>query len=167
MPVYEFYCPDCHTIFNFFSRRVNTEKRPHCPRCGRPELERQVSRFAVSKGRQEAEGDDNMPDIDESRMERAMQALASEAEGLDENDPRQAARMMRKLSEAMGTDLGSGMEEVIRRMEAGEDPDQIEAEMGDLLDAEDPFGGFETKRGGKHVRQSSPRPQVDHTLYEL
>ncbi len=126
-----------------------------------------MSRFAISKGRQEAEGDDNMPDIDESRMERAMQALTSEAEGLDENDPRQAARMMRKLSEAMGTHLGSSMEEMIRRMEAGEDPDQIEAEMGDLLDAEDPFGGFETKLGGKPVRQSSSRPQVDHTLYEL
>ena len=167
MPVYEFYCPDCHTIFNFFSRRVNNDKRPCCPQCGRPELERQVSRFAISKGRQEAEGDDNMPDVDESRMERAMQELATTAEGLDENDPRQAARMMRKLSETMGTHLGSGMEEVIRRMEAGEDPDQIEAEMGDLLDAEDPFGGFETKRGGKHGQQSSPRPQVDQTLYEL
>jgi hypothetical protein len=130
-------------------------------------LERQVSRFAVSKGRSEAEADDDMPDIDESRMERAMQALASEAQGLDENDPRQAARMMRKLSEAMGTNLGSGMEEAIRRMEAGESMDQIEAEMGDLLDAEDPMGLFETKRGGKPVRQSSPRPQVDPTLYEL
>ena len=96
-----------------------------------------------------------------------MLELASEAEGLDENDPRQAARMMRKLSETMGTPLGSGMEEVIRRMEAGEDPDQIEADMGDLLDAEDPFSDVEKKRGGKHVRQSSPRPQVDPTLYEL
>lgn len=167
MPVYEFYCPDCHAIFNFFSRRVNTEKRPRCPRCDRPELERQVSRFAVSKGRFEADADNDMPDIDESRMERAMQALASEAQGLDENDPRQAARMMRKLSEAMGTDLGSGMEEAIRRMEAGEPMDQIEADMGDLLEAEDPVGGFETKRGSKSVRQSSPRPHVDHTLYEL
>ena len=167
MPVYEFYCPNCHTIFNFFSRRVNTEKRPHCPQCNRPELERQVSRFAVSKGRPEAEADDNMPDIDESRMERAMQALASEAQGLDENDPRQAARMMRKLSEAIGTNLGSNMEEAIRRMEAGESIDQIEADMGDLLDAEDPLGDFETKRGGKPVRQSPLRPQVDHTLYEL
>jgi putative FmdB family regulatory protein len=167
VPVYEFYCPDCHTIFNFFSRRVNTDKRPHCPRCGRPELERQVSRFAVSKGRPETEGDDSMPDIDESRMERAMQALASEAEGLDEDDPRQAARMMRKLSEAMGTELGGGMEEAIRRMEAGEDPEQIEAEMGDLLETENPFGGLEMKRGGRQARQQSPRPQVDHTLYEL
>jgi putative FmdB family regulatory protein len=53
VPVYEFYCCDCHTIFNFLSRQVNTEKRPSCPKCGRPELERQVSPFAVSKEQEE------------------------------------------------------------------------------------------------------------------
>ncbi len=50
MPVYEFYCPDCHTIFNFFSRRVNTAARPACPRCERPELERQVSSSPLAPG---------------------------------------------------------------------------------------------------------------------
>ncbi len=50
MPVYEFYCPDCHAIFNFFSRRVDTETQPACPRCGRPELGRQASLFAISRG---------------------------------------------------------------------------------------------------------------------
>jgi len=141
MPVYEFYCPDCHRIFNFLSRRINTDKRPDCPRCGRQQLERQVSMFAISKGRQE-EGEADMPDIDESRMEQAMQALAAEAEGMNEDDPRQAARMMRKLYETTGLPLGGGMEEAIRRMEAGEDPEQIEAELGDVLEGEDPFGGF-------------------------
>ena len=108
-----------------------------------------------------------MPDIDESRMERVMQELAAESGGLDENDPRQAARMMRKFSEAMGTDLGAGMEEAIRRMEAGEDPEQIEAEMGDLLDADGPLDAFEMRRSGRLARQSSPPPQTDRTLYEL
>ena len=166
MPIYEFYCPACHTIFNFFSRRMNTEKRPDCPRCGRPELARQVSRFAVSKGRKDEAGD-NLPDVDESRMERTMQALATEAEGLDEDDPRQAARMMRKLYEATGMKPGAGMEEAIRRMEAGADPDQIEAELGDVLEAEDPLGGLETQKGLKNPRPHSLRPQVDDTLYEL
>jgi hypothetical protein len=59
------------------------------------------------------------------------------------------------------------MEDVIRRMEAGEDPEQIEADMGDLLEAEAPLGGVVTQPGGKPVRPSSPRPQVDPTLYEL
>ena len=29
MPVYEFYCSDCHAILNFLSRQVNTDKRPN------------------------------------------------------------------------------------------------------------------------------------------
>ena len=167
MPVYEFYCPDCHVIFNFLAKRVNTEKRPVCPRCARPELERQVSLFAISKGRKESEDDDGMPDLDESKMEQAMMAMASEAENMDEDDPRQVARMMRKLYDATGLNLGSGMEEAIRRMEAGEDPDAIEEEMGDLLEDEDPFGGEGAKKGLKGLRRRYLRPEVDETLYEL
>lgn len=166
MPVYEFYCPDCHVLFNFLARRVNTDRRPACPRCARPDLERQVSLFAISKGRPEGDGEGS-PDLDDSRMEQAMMELAAEAEGLDENDPRQAARLMRKLYGATGMDLGGGMEEAIRRMEAGEDPDEIEAEMGDLMDAEDPFGGQGAKRGLRTLRQRYLRPRVDETLYEL
>ncbi len=165
MPVYEFYCPDCHTLFNFLSRRINTEKRPCCPRCGRPDLDRKVSLFAVSRGRKEEE--ENLPpDLDETKMERMMTALAREADGIDEEDPRQAARLMRKLYDATGLSLGPGMEEAIRRMEAGEDPDVIEEELGDLLEEEDPFFG----QAGKGLRGLKGRvlpPEVDETLYEL
>jgi hypothetical protein len=153
-------------VFNFLSRRINTDKQPNCPRCGRLHLDRQVSMFAISKNRSEEAAAD-MPDIDESRLERAMQAMAAEAEGMNEDDPRQAARMMRKLYEATGLQLGGGMEEAIRRMEAGEDPDQIEAELGDVLEGEDPFGSLELKKGLKQLRDKYVRPKVDSTLYEL
>ena len=166
MPVYEFYCPDCHVIFNFLSRRINTDKQPDCPRCGHPQLQRQVSKFAISKGRKE-EDDHPMPDLDESQLERAMMQLASEADGLDEEDPRQAAQMMRKLYESTGLKLGDGMEEMIRRMEAGEDPEQIEAEMGDMLEEEDPLAGSNARKGMRAFIKQSVRPQVDHRLYEL
>ncbi|MDP3283707.1 MAG: zinc ribbon domain-containing protein, partial [Desulfobacterales bacterium] len=33
MPIYEFYCQDCNTIYNFFSKSVNTKKSPNCPMC--------------------------------------------------------------------------------------------------------------------------------------
>jgi putative FmdB family regulatory protein len=165
MPIYEFYCPDCHTLFNFFSRRVNTEKRPVCPRCGRPELERRVSLFAISRNRPES-GDDDMPDFDEERLEQAMGALASEADALDEDDPREMGRFMRRLFDATGLNMGESMQEAIRRMEAGDDPDRIEEEMGDLLESEDPFSSG-TKRGlGGRLRRMLP-PTVDETLYEL
>ncbi|MCR4411009.1 MAG: zinc ribbon domain-containing protein [Thermoguttaceae bacterium] len=182
MPIYEFYCVDCHTVFNFLSRTVNTTKRPACPRCGRPELERRISRFAVARRRAESDEpggrDDLPPGFDEEKMERAMEALADEAEGLDEENPRQMARMMRKLFDTTGLPLGPNMEEAIRRMEAGEDPDKIEEELGDLLDQEDPFSGEPGQaspkgaaRGGGHTLRAMSRklrpPRVDETLYDL
>ncbi len=103
------------------------------------------------------------PDLDESKMEQAMNLLAREADHMDEDDPRQAANLMRKLTDMTGMNLGAGMEEALRRMEAGEDPEQIEAEMGDLLEEEDPFS-FK----GKSSRSSKKRPpKVDEELYDL
>jgi len=172
VPIYEFYCRDCHTVFNFFARRVNTTARPSCPRCGRPKLQREVSRFAVSRGAREpaAAGggeDDLPPGMDESKLEQVMEELGREADSLDEDDPRQAAQMMRKLVERTGMPLSGKMEEAMRRMEAGEDPDQIEQEMGDLLDDDEPALDGET---GGRLRRFAKRlqaPAVDETLYDL
>jgi len=182
VPIYEFYCADCHTIYNFLSRRVNTTKRPSCPKCGRPKLERKVSRVAIGRGGKkddseggeggEGEGDDFdlPPGVDEKKLERAMMELASEAEHMDENDPRQMAQLMRKLSQATGLQFGGAMEEAIRRLEAGEDPDAIEEDLGDLLDEEEPFfqepSGEKKKKLRGIVRRLRP-PNVDENLYDL
>jgi hypothetical protein len=69
---------------------------------------------------------------------------------------------MRKLSEATGLRMGAGMEEALSRMERGEDPDRIEAEMGDLLEGEEPFVMEERSSAGR-----KEKPSVDTTLYEL
>ena len=164
MPIYEFYCEDCNTIFNFYSKTINTRKRPKCPKCKARALDRQMSSFAFTgKARQEGDADD-LP-LDEEKMERAMQMLAGEAERIDENNPRQAANLMRKLTSMTGLELGSGMEEALRRMEKGEDPEQIEAEMGDMLENEDPFimAGKKTKG----IKMQTSRPSRDETLYDL
>ncbi len=162
MPIYEFYCQECNTIYSFFSRRVNTEKIPTCPHCKDVPLKRKVSVFFTTSGKTSA-ATDGLPDIDESRMEKAMAMLASQAERINENDPRQAAQLLRKLSEAAGLPLGGGMEEALARMERGEDIEQIEKDMGDILDAEDPFAPGST--GRKQRRESAPK--VDETVYEL
>ena len=167
MPIYEFYCEPCHTIFNFYSRTVNPSKTPRCPRCGNPDMKRRVSRFAVvSRGSGEkSEEDEGWPPLDENKMEQAMALLAKEAEDLDEEDPRQAAQLMRKLSEATGLTLGPGMEEALRRLEKGEDPEKIEEEMGDILEEEEPW--LLAKKSPRISRQRFSPPQVDETLYEL
>ncbi len=164
MPIYEFYCRDCHVLFNFLSKRVDTTRRPTCPRCGRPELERRFSTFAVSRRRAESADEDLPDDLDEGRLERAMESLAGEMDGLDEEDPEQAARLMRRLYETAGLPVGQGLEEAMRRMEAGEDPESIEAELGDVLEEEP--AADRPKGGRSRLRRLLP-PRVDPELYEL
>jgi putative FmdB family regulatory protein len=163
MPIYEFYCKKCDTIYNFFSWKVNTEKIPNCPKCGRVKLKRQVSLFSAISGSAQDSAEGDMPPIDESKLVKAMSMLAGEAGKINEDDPRQAAQLMRKLSEATGLKMGQGMEEALGRLERGEDPDKIEAEMGDLLEGEDPFV-LESKPGSSRRRK---KPKKDDTLYDL
>ncbi len=163
MPIYEFYCDRCHMLFNFFCRSVNTRKRPQCPKCKTNRLSRQMSSFAFTGRAKEGGEMDDLP-IDESRMEQAMQMLAGEAEKIDQDDPRQAANLMRKLTDMTGLEMGTGMQEALKRMEQGEDPEQIEAEMGDILENEEPFELAAKKRGGN---PQASAPLKDETLYDL
>ena len=58
------------------------------------------------------------------------------------------------------------MEEAIRRMESGEDPDKIEEDMGDFLEDEDPFAAKPKSSLAALQRKFLP-PKVDDTLYDL
>ena len=60
----------------------------------------------------------------------------------------------------------ANVEEAMRRMEAGEDPDTIEAEMGDLLDNDDMLFG-PGKSGLKGMTRRLRPPEVDEKLYDL
>ena len=164
MPIYEFYCEACNTIFNFFSKTVNTSKRPKCPRCKTKKLSRQMSAFAFTGKATEDSDAADLP-FDENKMEKAMQMLAGEADKINEDDPRQAANLMRKLSDMTGLEMGPGMNEALKRMEAGEDPDAIEAEMGDLFEEEEPFLLPDKKEGAKGTLKLAPIR--DDKLYDL
>ena len=112
MPIYEFYCADCHRVYSFLSKTVNTTKRPACPRCGRPKLERKVSRFAVGRRRTQTEeapagsegGEDLPPGFDEAKLEQAMGQLAGPnnyeqqigaARTLASQDPKRVAQVVK------------------------------------------------------------------------
>lgn len=164
MPIYEFFCDTCNTVFNFYSSRPNTEKRPDCPKCGKPHLQKLMSAFATIGKAKESDGDDPLAGLDEAKMEQALSGLMREAEHLNEDDPRQMASLMRKFADKTGLSLGGAMEEAIARMEAGGDPEEIERDMGDLMDAEEPFNLEALK---KKVLPGCRRPFRDEQLYEL
>ena len=142
MPIYEFACPKCRRIFNFLSKRTNPDHLPACPKCGNKKMVKQMSRFATTKGLKEpaAKGDADagdegpMPDFDDPRMMRAMSELERDMEHLDENNPKHMAHMMRKMKDLMPPgSVPKELDVAIKRLEAGEDPEKIEEDMGDVL----------------------------------
>jgi len=152
MPIYEFACPKCRKIFSFLSKRVNPDRLPVCPKCGNKKMARQMSQFALLRGTKElsAAGDDaSMPDVDESKVIRAMSELERDMDHFDENNPKHMAHMMRKMKEAMppGT-MPKEMDVAIKRLEAGEDPEKIEADMGDVFG--ETMGGGGSDSGYTH-----------------
>ncbi len=162
MPIYEYACPQCRVIFSFLSKRLNPERDPVCPKCGNRQMRKQLSAFSMPRGLKEsgpkAEGDDSpAPDLDDPRMERAMADLERDMEHLDENNPRHMAHMMRKMKDLMPPgSVPKELDVAIKRLEAGEDPEKIEADMGDLLG--DFMGGEEGEGGpggaGGYTRDS-------------
>ena len=144
MPIYEFLCRACNRIFSFHSFKVTTDKVPTCPKCGATDLHRVPSRFGVASSKAGADGDDDGDGLDDPRVEREMMRFASELENMDENDPRAMAAAVRRMTEIAGEPVTPAMEEMIRRLEAGEDPEKVEEELGDVLEEEmgDEGGGF-------------------------
>lgn len=165
MPIYEFYCPDCHTVFSFFAQSTSVRKRPDCPKCGHPKLEKRPSTFAFVKGGEgDADEDDDLfGGIDETRLEGAMESMAGDLERMgDTEDPRAMGQIFRRFSELTGLELGDRMQEAMQRMEQGEDLEEIESELeGDDDDLEDLF------KIKKKILGRSRRPKVDETLHFL
>ena len=155
MPIYEFACPKCRRIFSFLSKRIEPDRLPVCPKCGNKNLVKQMSRFALSSGLSDPsetgatdEGDvSGMPDVDDPRVMRAMSEMERDMEHMDENNPRHMAHMMRKMKDLMPPgSVPKDLDVAIKRLEAGEDPEKIEEDMGDILG--DLMGGPDEGKGG-------------------
>lgn len=141
MPIYEYACPQCRRIFSFLSQRLTPDRTPTCPKCGGTNLRKEISRFAMLKGTPEpsAAPPDNAgamdgPDFDDPRVAKAMAEMERDMDHLDENNPRHMAHMLRKMKDIMPSEASTPeMEAALRRLEAGEDPEKIEEDMGDVF----------------------------------
>ncbi|MFA7345550.1 MAG: hypothetical protein WC003_14715 [Terrimicrobiaceae bacterium] len=167
MPIYEFFSPDTNKVYSFFARSfAHRDKIPRCPDKPGARMERVVSRFAVTGRAAEKKG----PPVgaEDPRMERVMAEMQGEMAGIDENnpDPKALGRMMRKMTEATGQPMPKEMEQMIRRMEAGEDPEKLEEEFGEAFEGME-MPDEETVGEAGASRQAFRRPTKDPALYEM
>lgn len=116
MPIYEYECQKCRRRSSILTMRVSERADPVCRHCGGKRMHRLMSRFA-------------MPRSEEARMD----SLADPANfsGLDENDPKSVARMMRRMGKEMGEEFnGPEFDEAIEELEHGGELGQDDGQDG-------------------------------------
>ena len=165
MPIYEFYCPDNHTIYQFYAKTLaQGQIVPRCPDNPKFTLRKLVSAFAVTKGGKKDDSAAPKPAADagdpaeDARMEAAMGAMEKEFSSVDENDPRAMARMMRRMGELTGEKFDEPMEEAVRKLEEGADPDSLDEQLGgDTPGEPDPYGDDMGMGGGDMPPPRDPK----------
>jgi hypothetical protein len=189
MPIYEYYCPDNHTIYQFYAKTLaQGATTPKCPDNPKYRLKKVVSAFAITNGGAKDVAAEKQPDApasdpaEDAKMEAAMSAMEGEFSNVDENDPKAMARMMRRMSELTGEKIDGEMEEIVRKLEEGADPDSLEDQLGGGDEAaggaDDPCGegigmgpggagaGLDPKERRHRFKVRHTAPRRDPQLYD-
>ena len=128
MPTYEYRCQDCHKRFEVFLTYTEyDDARVSCPICKSENIQRRIGKIRIARA-------------EESRIEDMIDP--SKLDGI-EDDPKALGRIMRQMGKELGEDAGPEFEEVVSRLEKGQDPEQIEKEMpalGESLANSNDFG---------------------------
>ena len=170
MPIYEFYCPDNNKLYQFLARSLSQRDQvPRCPDDPSLRMEKRVSRFAIIGKAKEESADDPFAGLDDAKMEALMADMEKDMAGIDDDhpDPRQLGHFMRKMTDLMGDKTPPELREIVKRLEAGEDPDRLESEFGDLAGDEEGAGDALFSQMMKKIRGHQRTPQRDPKLYEL
>ena len=118
MPSYDYRCNACRrrVTLTYKTYAEYDHATPVCSRCGSPNLTRVIGRVAIAKSESSRFAD---MDSDDSALD-----------DLADADPATLGRYMRRMSAETGEDLGEEFNEVVERLEHGEDPESIESSMG-------------------------------------
>ena len=115
MPIYDYHCQECkrHVTLPISYDEYDVAS-PSCPHCSGDKLQRLISGVRVLRS-------------EDSRLESL--ADPSSLGDLDENDPSSVGKFMRRMSRDMGEDMGPEFDEMVGRLESGEDPESIESDI--------------------------------------
>ncbi len=115
MPIYEYYCAQCHGRFSHLAKSIGADA-PACPRCGNAAVERLISAASVLHS-----------------SEHHTAQLRADRQGIDADDPQAIAQFLKdsgRLADSDGLYGSRAYRELIDRRAAGAG----EADVADLVD---------------------------------
>ena len=181
MPIYEFYSPSTGKIYSFFARSISyADKIPLCPDGNGNKMKKLFSAFSITGNSSDA--DEELPEptqsdqgnpfdgLDPKQANVVMKELENSMAGMDDEnpDPKQMGSLMRKMCDLTGEKMDNQMEEVVRKLEEGMDPNALEDQMGDLDNEQGaPTEEVDSTTGIKVKKSSSRKVTRDPKLYEF
>ena len=108
MPIYEYLCTPCSKRVNLFFRSYGEANRNTavCPDCDNSDLRRLISVSSISSGKN-----------------------STSEQKISPNNPHLLAQKMRSSMRKSGKDYGNEFNEVVHRLEKGENPNSIERSL--------------------------------------
>jgi hypothetical protein len=164
-------------VYQFYAKTLAQGRTvPPCPDNPKYLMRKVVSSFAVTKGGKSEDAPAAPAPVggdaaEDARMEAAMGAMEQEFASVDENDPRAMGRMMRRMAELTGEKIDGEMEEVVRKLEEGAEPDTLEEALGGGA-GDDPAGDgaghipADPKEARHRFRARATAPRRDPKLYD-
>ena len=123
MPTYDYRCEDCRKRSSIYQTYEQYGVEPvRCRHCGSKHLKRIIGRVRFARSE-----DSRWDDLSDP----------SSWDNIDEEDPRAMARMMRRMGQELGEDIPPEFDEIVDRLEAGEDPEAIEKDLPDFSGGDD------------------------------
>ena len=109
MPIYEYICNPCNKRVNLFFRSYDEADRitAVCPDCDNSDLRRLISASSISSGKNNS----------------------TPRQKISPNNPHLLAQTMRSSMRKSGKDYGNEFNEVVHRLEKGENPNSIEKSL--------------------------------------
>jgi putative FmdB family regulatory protein len=107
MPIYEYRCQECGRVSGFLILNLKEPFTPICKKCGSRAMDRILSRVHVRLS-------------EDTRLERL--AHPATWAGVDENDPKSVARLLKKMGQEMGEEFPGEVDQLMEEaMESQEE----------------------------------------------
>lgn len=164
MPFYEFYCDACHRVFNYYSKQINTDKSPDCPRCEKKSIQRLISNFSPLRDMVPLKDRGGFLTKNDPQAEYSKQFLNDELKKINTNNPRQMATVLKKLGDLTGNNLGSNMQKVLSQIEQGGNIEELQIELESILTKYEETTETEF---GTHQSKTNLPPAIDEEVYDL
>jgi hypothetical protein len=112
---------------------------------------------------------DPFADMAPGQADQVMKELEGAIGSMDDDnpDPKQMGALMRKMCDLTGEKIDDTMEEVVRKLEEGKDPEELENDMSGVLENDDLATSSEQTDGAKPERVRQSKVVRDPILYDI